>query len=88
MVNKRPLCGENQENTDETEFATPQMLLTGYDLNTCPSYTLPKGIVNLIQTREEVIRYSRHTYAVYSRVWGIHTQQSRGLEFLLMKKSN
>ena len=70
MVNKRPLCGMNQESTDEVDFATPNMLLTGYDLNTCPSFTLPKGKANVIQSKEDVIKYSRHMKTLYSRVWG------------------
>ena len=32
MLNKRPLCGMTKENTEEVEFVTPNMLLTGYDL--------------------------------------------------------
>lgn len=69
MVNKRPLCGMSQESTAEVDFATPNMLLTGYDLNKCPSFTLPKGKANLIQSKEDVIKYSRHMKTLYSRVW-------------------
>ena len=70
MVNKRPLCGMNQEGTEAVHFSTPNMLLTGYDLNVCPSYSLPKCGPKLIQSREDIIQYSKHMKAVYSRVWG------------------
>ena len=70
MVNKRPLCGMNQEGTEAVDFSTPNMLLTGYDLNVCPSYSLPKCGPKLIQSREDIIQYSKHMKAVYSRVWG------------------
>ena len=70
MVNKRPLCGMAQENTDEIDFATPQTLLTGYDLSTCPSYTLPKRRAISIQSRDDVIKHSKHMKSVYSRIWG------------------
>ena len=42
MLNKRPLGGMNNESTDEIEFVTPSMLLTRYDINVCPKYSLTK----------------------------------------------
>ena len=70
MLNKRPLCGMNKENTEEIEFVTPNHLLTGYDLKTCPNYALPVGKQTQIQSRMAIVRYSKHIKSVYSRVWG------------------
>ena len=70
MLNKRPLCGMNKENTEEIEFVTPNHLLTGYDLKTCPNYALPVGKQRQIQNRMDIVRYSKHMKSVYTRVWG------------------
>ena len=70
MLNKRPLGGMNKENTDEIEFVTPSMLLTGYDINVCPNYSLPRVDKRIIQNRADIVRYSRHIKALYSRIWG------------------
>ena len=70
MLNKRPLGGMNNEVTDEIEFVTPSMLLTGYDINVCPNYTLPKVEKRMIQSRSDIIAYSKHMKALYSRIWG------------------
>ena len=70
ILNKRPLGGMNNEVTDEIEFVTPSMLLTGYDINVCPNYTLPKVEKRMIQNRSDIIAYSKHMKALYSRIWG------------------
>ena len=70
MLNKRPLCGMNKENTEEIEFVTPNHLFTGYDLKTCPNYALPVGKQRQIQNRMDIVRYSKHMKSVYTRVWG------------------
>lgn len=70
IVNGLPLCGMAQKNTDEIDFVPPQMFLTEYDLDTCPSYTLPKVRANLIQSREDIMKYSMYMKSVYSIVWG------------------
>ena len=70
MLNKRPLGDMTKENTDEIEFVTPNMLLTGFDINVCPSYSVPKVTKNFVQSREDIIRYSRHMKAIHTRAWG------------------
>ena len=70
MVNKRPLSGMEKEGTEEIEFVTPNMLLTGYDLNMCPNYTLPKVGRRLIQSRQDIIHFTRQMKSIYARVWG------------------
>merc|ERR1711873_123478 len=62
--------GFSQEVTDEIEFLTPSMLLTGYDINVCPNYTLPKVEKRMIQGRSDIIAYSKHMKALNSRLWG------------------
>ena len=79
MLNKRPLGGMNNEVTDEIEFVTPSMLLTGYDINVCPNYTLPKVEKRMIQSRSDIVAYSKHMKALYSRIWG---------KFILSYKEN
>ena len=69
MLNKRPLCGMNKENTEEVEFVTPNMLLTGDDLSTCPNYDLPKCNPRLIQRRSDIINYSNHMKASLGQVY-------------------
>ena len=70
MLNKRPLGGMNNESTDEIDFVTPSMLLTGYDINVCPNYSLPKVEKRMIQSRADIVAYSKHMKALYSRIWG------------------
>ena len=70
MLNKRPLCNMDKDQVDEIEFVTPNMLLTGYDLNVCPNFTVPKVAPRFVQSRKDIIRYSKHMNAVYSRTWG------------------
>ena len=70
MLNKRTLGGMNKENTDEIEFVTPSMLLTGYDINVCPNCYLPKVEKRMIQNRTDIVRYTRPMKALYSRIWG------------------
>ena len=70
MLNKRSLGGMNNESTDEIEFLTPCMLLTGYHINVCPNYSLPKVEKRMIQSRSDVVAYSKHMKALYSRIWG------------------
>ena len=70
MLNKRPLGGMNNEVTDGIEFVTPSMLVTGYDINVCPNYMLPKMENRMIQSRSDIVAYSKHMKALYSRIWG------------------
>ena len=64
IIDKRPLGGMNKENTDEIGFVTPGMLLTGYDMNVCPNYSLPKIDKRMIQNRAHIVRYTRHMKAL------------------------
>ena len=69
MMNKRPLSGMEKEQIDEVEFVTPNMLLTGWDLNMCPNYTVPNVPKHLIQARADIVHFTRHMKSVYQRVW-------------------
>ena len=69
MMNKRPLSGMEKEQIDEVEFVTPNMLLTGWDLNMCPNYTVPKVPKHLIQARADIVHFTRHMKSLYQRVW-------------------
>ena len=70
MLNKRPLCNMDKDQVDEIEFVTLNMLLTGYDLNVCPTFAVPKVGPRFVQSRKDIIRYSKHMNVVYSRTWG------------------
>ena len=70
MLNKRPLAGVQKEGLEEIEFMTPNMLLTPYDLNVSPSFSLPKVPHRLIQSRADIVKYSKHMKSLYSRIWG------------------
>ena len=69
---------DGPKNTDENDFATLQALLTGHDLNICPSYTLPKGRTNLIKSQDDVIKYSMEK---------IHPKLRGGLKLIQKEES-
>ena len=68
-MKKRPLSGMEKEQIEEVEFVTPNMLLTGWDLNMCPNYTVPKVPKHLIQARADIVHFTRHMKSLYQRVW-------------------
>ena len=70
MLNKRPLCNMATVDVEEGEFVTPNMLLTGYDLSVCTTYSVPRVGPRYVQSRADIIRYSKHMKAVYSQTWG------------------
>ena len=70
MLNQRPFGGMNKENTEDIELVTPSMLLTGYDINVCPNYSLSKVDKRMIQNRADIERYTRHMKALYYRIRG------------------
>ena len=69
MLNKRPMSGMEKEQIEEVEFVTPNMLLTGWDLNMCPNYIVPKVPKHLIQARQDIVHFTRHMKTLYQRVW-------------------
>ena len=69
MLKKSLLCGMNKENAEEIKFVTPNRLLNGYDSKTCPNYALPVRKQTQIQSRIDIVRYSKHMKSVYSRIW-------------------
>lgn len=70
MFNERPFGKMNNEKADELELVTRSMLMTGYDINVCPNYTLPKVKKRLIHNRADIVRYSKPMKALYYRILG------------------
>ena len=64
------------------------MLLTGYDLSTFLSYTLPKGRAHFIQSRDDVLKKVKaHEVSIFECVGKIHAQIRRGLKLVQKEKS-
>ena len=63
VLNKRPLY------YSETDVVTPNSLLTGYDINILPSFTQPKVNPRLIQSREDIVRRTKHMKTILARCW-------------------
>ena len=63
VLNKRPLY------YSDIEVVTPNSLLTGYDINITPSFTLPKVNPRLIQSREDIVRWTKNMKTILARCW-------------------
>lgn len=63
VLNIRPLY------CSDMEVVTPNYLLTGYDIDINPSFTLPKVNPRLIQSRGDIIRRTKQTKSILARCW-------------------
>ena len=90
MLNKRTLGTLNEDNPDEMRVVSPHQLITGYELRVSPKFVGEKGTVvpKGIQTKEEVIRHSRHLQSLIQRSWTMFlTEYVNGLN-AYKKKEN
>ena len=70
MLNKRALGVLNETNPEKVREITPQHLVTGYGLNVSPKFFEKSTVVpRSVQSKEDVIRHSRHLQYLISRSW-------------------
>ena len=71
MLNKRSLGTLNEDNPEELRIVSPHQLVTGYELKVSPKLIVEKGTIipKGIQTKEDVVRHSRHLQSLIQRSW-------------------